>query len=42
VFVSDQDAVEVVNTLFDGGKSRESFALAKSGVNKEAGALRLE
>jgi len=42
VLVRDEDAVEVIDALFNGGKASESFAFAESGVNEEAGALRLE
>ncbi len=42
VFVSDQDAVEPVNALLDSRQAGQGFAFAKSGINKEAGALRLE
>src|ERR1700738_2852264 len=42
VFVSNQDAVEPVNALLDSRQARQGFAFAKSGVYKEAGALRLE
>jgi hypothetical protein len=42
VFVGNENAVEAVNAFFDGREARESFALAESGVNQEAGALGLE
>ena len=42
VLVRDEDAVEVIDGLFNGGKAGESFAFAESGVNEEAGALGLE
>ena len=42
VLVRDEDAVEVINGLFNGGEAGESFAFAESGVNEEASALRLE
>ena len=42
MFVGNQDAVEVFNVLLDRRQPRQRFAFAKSGVNKEAGALRLE
>ena len=42
VFVSDQNAVEAVNAFLDSRQPRQRFALAKSGVNKEASTLRLE
>jgi hypothetical protein len=42
VFVSDQNAVEPVNASLDCRQPRQGFAFAKSGVNKEAGTLRLE
>lgn len=42
VFVSDQNAVEPVNAFLDSRKAGQGFAFAKSGVNKEAGTLRLE
>jgi hypothetical protein len=42
VFVGDQDAIEAVEVFFDGGKARQSFALAQAGVHKEAGAFGFE
>jgi hypothetical protein len=42
VFVGDQDAIDTFDIHLDGRKSRKGFALAKSGVDEEAGALRLE
>ena len=42
VFVSNQDAVEPVDALLDSRQARQGFAFPKSGVYKEAGALRLE
>ena len=42
VLVGDEDAVELVDGLFDGGEAGQGFAFAESGVNKEAGALGLE
>jgi hypothetical protein len=42
MFVGDQDTVEVLDVFFDGGKPRQRFAFAKSGVNEEAGMLCLE
>ena len=42
VLVGDEDAVEMVDGLFDGGETGQSFALAESGVNEEAGTLSLE
>jgi hypothetical protein len=42
VLVGDEDAVEMIDSLFNGGEAGKSFALAESGVNEEAGALGLE
>ncbi len=42
VFVSDEDAVEMFDGIFDGGEPRERFALAEPGVHDESRALRLE
>jgi hypothetical protein len=42
VLVGNEDAVEAGDGLFDGGEAGESFALAESGVNEEAGTLSLE
>lgn len=42
VLVGDEDAVETVDTSFEGGEAGECFALAKSGVHQESGALGLE
>jgi hypothetical protein len=42
VFVGDEDAVDAVNASFDGSEAGQRFALAKSGVYEEAGALGLE
>jgi hypothetical protein len=42
MFVGDENAVDAVNALFDSGQAGQGFALAQSGVNKEAGALGLE
>ena len=42
VFVSNEDAIEPGYIVFDGGKPRERFAFAKSGVNQESGMLGLE
>ena len=42
VLVRDEDAVEVIDGLFNGREAGERFAFAESGVNEEAGALRLE
>ena len=42
VFVSDKDAVNVVDTKFDGRKTRKSFAFAEAAIHEESGALRLE
>jgi hypothetical protein len=40
--VGNQDAVDVVNGFFDSREACQRFALAKSGVNEEAGPLGLE
>jgi hypothetical protein len=42
VFVSDEDAVEMLDGFFDGGEPRKRFALAEPGIHEESGALRLE
>src|SRR3981189_1735728 len=42
MFVSDENAVEMVDGLSDGREACKRFALAKPGVHEEAGALRLE
>lgn len=42
VFVGDEDAVDVVDTEFDGREARQSFAFAEATVHQESGALRLE
>jgi hypothetical protein len=42
VFVGDEDAVDVVDTKFDGREARQSFAFAEATVHQESGALRLE
>jgi hypothetical protein len=42
VFVGNENAVEALNAFFDGRQARESFALAESGINQEAGTLGLE
>jgi hypothetical protein len=42
VFVSNEDAVDVVDTKFDGGEPRKRFAFAEAAVHEESGALRLE
>jgi len=42
VFVGDQDGIEPVEILFDGGEARQSFALAQPRVHEEAGAFGLE
>ncbi len=42
MFVSDQDAVEMVDIRSDGSEAGEGFAFAEAGVDEEAGALRLE
>jgi hypothetical protein len=42
MLVGDEDAVEVIDGLFDGGEAGQGFALAESGVNEEAGTLSLE
>ncbi len=42
VLVGDQDAVNALDSSFDGREARQRFALAESGVHEEAGALGLE
>ena len=42
VLVGDEDAVNAVDILLDGGEAGESFAFAKAAVHEEAGVLRLE
>ncbi len=42
MFVSDEDAVDAIDALLDGGKPRQSFALAQAAVHEKSGALRLE
>jgi hypothetical protein len=42
MFVGNQDAVDALDGSLDGRKARQRFALAKSGVNQEAGPLGLE
>jgi hypothetical protein len=42
VFVGDEDAVDVLDGSFDGRETGKCFALAKTGVNEEAGPLGLE
>src|SRR5579864_4444191 len=42
VFVRDEDAVKVIDGLFNGREAGERFAFAQAGVNEEAGALGLE
>ena len=42
MFVSDQDAVKVVNFAADGGKTGECFSFAKTGVHKDAGVFGFE
>jgi hypothetical protein len=42
VFVSDKDAVDVLDGSFDGGQAGQRFALAQTGVHEEAGALGFE
>jgi hypothetical protein len=42
VLVGDEDAVEVVDGLLDGGEAGQSFTFAESRVNEEAGARGLE
>jgi hypothetical protein len=42
VLVSDEDAVDVVDTKFDGREASESLAFAEAAVHEESGALRLE
>ncbi len=42
VFVGNEDAVDVLDGSFDGSEPGKCFALAKTGVNEEAGPLGLE
>src|SRR6266404_4376406 len=42
VFVGNEDAVDVLDGSYDGSEPGECFALAKTGVNEEAGTLGLE
>jgi hypothetical protein len=42
VLVGDEDAVEAIERSFDGGEAGEGFALAESGVDKEASTPGLE
>jgi len=42
MFVSDENAVEVVDGPFDGGEAGEGFAFAEAGVHEEPGAPGLE
>jgi hypothetical protein len=42
MFVSNQDAVEVLDVCFDGRQARQRFAFAQSSVDEEAGILCLE
>ncbi len=42
VLVSDEDAVDVVDTKFDCRETRKRFAFAEATVHEESGALRLE
>ncbi len=42
VLVGDEDAVDAVDSSFDGGEAGEGFAFAEAGVHEEAGALGLE
>ena len=42
VLVGDEDAVDAVDGLFDGGEAGKGFALAQAGIHEEAGALSLE
>src|SRR6266576_5943404 len=42
VLVGDEDTVDVVDGSFDSGESGQRFALAKTGVNEEAGTLGLK
>src|SRR5258705_334479 len=42
VFVGNEDAVDVLDGSFDGREPGKCFALAKTGVNEEAGPLGLE
>ena len=42
MLVGDQNAVDTIEVLFNGGESGESVALAESGVDEEAGLLGLE
>ena len=42
VLVSNEDAVDVLDSSFNGGEAGKRFTLAESGIHEEAGALRLE
>jgi hypothetical protein len=42
VFVSDEDAVEVIKIQADSGQACQSFPFAKPGVHKDAGAFGFE
>jgi hypothetical protein len=42
VLVSDEDAVDVIDTKFDCRETRKRFAFAEATVHEESGALRLE
>lgn len=42
MLVGDEDAVDAINGLFDGGKTCESFAFAEAAIYEESSALRLE
>ena len=42
MLVSNEHGVEAVEVAFDGRESGEGFALAKAGVNKDAGGFRFE
>jgi hypothetical protein len=42
MLVGDEDAVNTVDTKFDGCETRQSFAFAEATVHQESGALRLE
>jgi hypothetical protein len=42
MFVGDEDTVDVINGLFDGSETGESFAFAEAAIHEESGARRLE
>jgi hypothetical protein len=42
MFVGDENSVDLIESNFAGGQPGKSFALAKSAINEEAGALSFE